>query len=199
MKVFIRESNCTDVSEAIRKFQNHLLDNPSLQVKKGIGISGVESTSKRGGRRGSKRSRKRTMYTPVQGTDAQVRAALMNTYFRGPTAKGFVPSNIYKQMSDQEREVIWKIRRELDAAKKGDAATANTTISSLSQDTVAQLQEDVRQLMAVNKKDARRMNEDSDENSLFGSEEDEKSKSSKRSKSNNGDRQRPPGSHGRQR
>ena len=79
VKVFIRESNCTDVSEAIRKFQNHLLDNPSLQVKKGIGISGVESTSKRGGRRGRKRSRTRTVYTPVQGTDAQVRAALMNT------------------------------------------------------------------------------------------------------------------------
>ena len=124
----------------------------------------------------------------------------MNKWFRGPTAKGFIPSNIYKQMSDQEREVIWKIRRELDAAKKGDAATANTTISSLSHDTVAQLQEDVRQLMAVNKKDARRMNENSDEDSLFGDQdEDEKSMSSKRSKSNNGDKQRPPGSRGRQR
>ena len=198
MKVFIRESNCTDVSEAIRKFQNHLLDNPSLQVKKGIGISGVESTSKRGGRRGSKRSRTRTVYTPVQGTDAQVRAALMNTWFRGPTAKGFVPSNIYKQMSDQEREVIWKIRKELEAAKKGDDATAGTTISSLSHDTVAKLQEDVHQLMAVDKQHARRMNENSDEDSLF-SDDDDRSKASKRSKSNSGNKQRPPGSRGRQR
>ena len=39
VKVFIRENNCTDLTEAIRKMKNHLLDNPGLQVKKGIGIS----------------------------------------------------------------------------------------------------------------------------------------------------------------
>ena len=65
VKVFIRENNCTDLAEAISKFQNHLLDNPSLQIKKGVGISGVESTGKRGGKRGGKRSRKRTSYTPL--------------------------------------------------------------------------------------------------------------------------------------
>jgi len=202
--VFIRENNCTDLAEAIRKFQNHLLDNPGLQVKKGVGISGVESTGKRGSKWGGKRGRKRTTYTPLEGTDDQVRAGLMDKWFRGPTAKGFVPSNIYKQMSEQERQIIWKIRKELEAAaKKGDDATAGTTISSLSHDhEFAKLQDDVRKLMSVDKKNARRMGgENSDEDSLFGSDDDDdRSKgSSKRSKSNSGNRQRPPGARGRQR
>jgi len=200
VKVFIRENNCTDLAEAISKFQNHLLDNPSLQVKKGVGISGVKSMGKRGGKRGSgKCSRKRISYTPLEGTDGQVKAGLMDKWFRGPTAKGFIPSNIYKQMSDQEKEVIWKIRKELEAAKKGDDATAGTTISSLSHDTVAKLQDDVRKLMAVDKKNARRMDENSDKDSLFSNEDDDaRSKGSKRSKSNSGNKQRPPGSRGRQ-
>ena len=33
VKVFIRENNCTDLTEAIHKMKNHLLDNPGLQVK----------------------------------------------------------------------------------------------------------------------------------------------------------------------
>lgn len=200
VKVFIRETNCTDLAEAISKFQNHLLDNPSLQVKKGVGISGVESTGKRGGRRGSgKRGRGRISYTPLEGTDGQVKAGLMDKWFRGPTAKGFIPSHIYKQMSEQERQVIWKIRKELEAAKKGDDATAGTTISSLSHDTVAKLQDDVRKLMAIDKKNARRMEENSDDDSLFSGEDDDaRSKGSKRSKSNSGSKQRPPGCRGRQ-
>ena len=124
----------------------------------------------------------------------------MDKWFRGPTAKGFIPSNIYKHMSDQERAIIWKIRKELEAAaKKGDDATAGTTISSLSHDTVAKLQDDVRKLMAVDKKHARRMEENSDDESLFGDEDDDaRSKGSKRTKGNSGGRQRPPGSRGRQ-
>ena len=105
----------------------------------------------------------------------------MTKWFRGPTAKGFVPSNIYKQMSDQEKEVIWKIRKALEAAKdKGDAATAGTSISSLSQDPLAKLQKDVRHLLAVDKQHARRMHENSDEDSLFSNEDDDRSKAVKK-------------------
>ena len=54
--------------------------------------------------------------------------------------------------------------------------------------------------MAVDKKHAHRMGEEnSDDESLFGSDDDDaRSKGSKRTKGNSGGRQRPPGSRGRQ-
>ena len=127
MKVVIHENNCTDLAEAIRKMKNHLQDNPGLQViKRGIGVSAVESPP-------NVVDVMATSvvlvlgpppYTPVnEGTDAQVRSAIMAAWFRGQES-GFMPSNIYKHMSEQEKKIIWEIH--LERKKKGqDAPTAH--------------------------------------------------------------------------
>ena len=49
----------------------------------------------------------------------------MNMWFRGQSG-GFVPSKIYKQMTEQEKKIIWEIRKERE--KSGDATVLGTTI-----------------------------------------------------------------------